>query len=155
MAWTAPSHYLKQCWNIVNWTLRNKLHWNFNGNSNIFIQENAFENVICEMAPILSRPQCDTVGCNYFSLSAWDTCFWHKSPQLLYWSVDYIDLGLVMHSSVSECVWPGIDLSSTAAYETQFNHVWNLNISIEINTSNHISLQNDTILFWHQCVEWD
>ena len=54
----APSHYLNQCWNIVNWTLRNKLRWNFNRNSKIFIKENAFENVVCEMASILSRPQC-------------------------------------------------------------------------------------------------
>ena len=30
----------------------NKLQWNFNRNSNIFIQENAFENVVCEMASI-------------------------------------------------------------------------------------------------------
>ena len=54
--WTAPSHYLNQCWNIVDRTLGNKLQWNFNRNSNIFIQENAFENV-CEMASNLSRPQ--------------------------------------------------------------------------------------------------
>ena len=38
-------------------TLRNKLQWKFNRNSNIFIQENALENVVCEMASILSRPQ--------------------------------------------------------------------------------------------------
>ena len=36
----------------------NKLQWNFNRNSNIFIQENAFESVISEMAAILSRPHC-------------------------------------------------------------------------------------------------
>ena len=47
-----PSHYLNHCWNIVNWTLGNKFQWNFNRNSNIFIQENAFENVVCEMASI-------------------------------------------------------------------------------------------------------
>ena len=40
---------LNQCWNIVNWTLRNKSLWNFNQNSYIFIQENAFENVVCNM----------------------------------------------------------------------------------------------------------
>ena len=57
-SWPAPSHYLNQCWNIVNWTLRNKLQWIFNRNSYIFIHENAFENVVCEMAAILSRPQC-------------------------------------------------------------------------------------------------
>ena len=32
--------------------------WNFNRSSSIFIQENTFENVVCEMASILSRPQC-------------------------------------------------------------------------------------------------
>ena len=58
VAWTAPSHYLKQWWIIVNWTLRNKLQWNFNRNSNIFIQENALEHVVCEMDDISSRPQC-------------------------------------------------------------------------------------------------
>ena len=53
-----PSHYLNQCWNIVNWTLRNKLQWNLNRNSYIFNQENAFENVVWKMVAILSRPQC-------------------------------------------------------------------------------------------------
>ena len=53
-----PSHYLNQCWNIVNWTLENKHQWNLNRNSYIFIQENAFENIICEMVAILYRLQC-------------------------------------------------------------------------------------------------
>ena len=56
-AWSAPSHYQNQCWNIVNKTLRGKRQWNFNQNSNIFIQENAFESVVCEKAAILFRPQ--------------------------------------------------------------------------------------------------
>ena len=30
--WSVPSHYLNQCWNIVNWTFRNKLGWNLNWN---------------------------------------------------------------------------------------------------------------------------
>ena len=42
VAWPAPSHYLNQCWNIVNWAPRNTLQWNFNQNSCIFIQENPF-----------------------------------------------------------------------------------------------------------------
>ena len=57
-AWKEPSHYLNQCQNIVNLTLRNKLQWNFNRYSNIFIQENPFQNVIWKMAAILSQPQC-------------------------------------------------------------------------------------------------
>ena len=50
----SPSHYLNRCWNIVNWTLRNKLQCYFNRNSNIFIEEYMFENVVCEMLSISS-----------------------------------------------------------------------------------------------------
>ena len=56
------SHYLNQCWDTVNWTHGNKFQWNLNQNSYIFIQENAFENVVWEMAAILSRPQCVKQG---------------------------------------------------------------------------------------------
>ena len=47
-----------QCWDLVNWTLTNKLQWNFNWNEYIFTQESAIENVIWKMVTILSRPQC-------------------------------------------------------------------------------------------------
>ena len=36
----------------------NKLQRNFNWNFNIFIHENSFENVVCEIAAILSRWKC-------------------------------------------------------------------------------------------------
>ena len=55
VAYSAPSHYLNQCWLIVNWTLRNKLQWIFNQNIKISVHENASENIVCEMAAILSR----------------------------------------------------------------------------------------------------
>ena len=42
---------------IVNWTLRIKRQWNFNGNSYICVHENACEYVVWKMA-ILSGPQC-------------------------------------------------------------------------------------------------
>ena len=38
------------------------LQWNFDQNLYIFIQENTFENVVCEMAAILSWPQCVNAG---------------------------------------------------------------------------------------------
>ena len=38
--------------------LRDTFQCNFKGNSYIFIQENAFQNVVCEMVAILSHPQC-------------------------------------------------------------------------------------------------
>ena len=58
------SHYLNQCWNIVNWTPRNKLQWNFNWNSYIFIHENSLENFIWKLMAIFSQPQC--VNCLHF-----------------------------------------------------------------------------------------
>ena len=69
----ATSHYLNQCWNIVNMTLRNKSQWNINRDSHIFIQENAFENVICKMSAIVSRPHC--VKLDLCSIMI-DMCFW-------------------------------------------------------------------------------
>ena len=53
-----PSHYLNQCWNVVNRTLGNRIQWNFNQNTMIFIQENGFENAVCKMVAMLSKPQC-------------------------------------------------------------------------------------------------
>ena len=35
VAYSAPSHYLNQCWFIVNWTRRNKLQWKFNQNTKL------------------------------------------------------------------------------------------------------------------------
>ena len=49
----APSHYLNQCWVNVNWTIRNKFQWNFNRNSNIFIQGN-----VLKMSSEKWRPCC-------------------------------------------------------------------------------------------------
>ena len=53
-AYSVPSHYLNQCCVIVNGTLRKEPQWNLNRNTKLFIQENVFENVVCEMAAILS-----------------------------------------------------------------------------------------------------
>ena len=63
-----PSHYLNQYWNIVKWTLTNLPQWNFNLNSNLFIKENAFENVILEMAGIFAQPQCVNACMQYDNL---------------------------------------------------------------------------------------
>ena len=55
---SAPNQYLNHCRNMVNLDLLNKLQWNIKQNSYVFIQENAFESVVCNMAAILSRTQC-------------------------------------------------------------------------------------------------
>ena len=70
--WPSPSHCLNQCRDIVNWTLRNKLQWNPNRKSYIFIQGNALENVVSKIAAILSPPQC----VNAYRVIAFQLCSW-------------------------------------------------------------------------------
>ena len=48
-----PCHYLNQCWNVVDWTLRHRLQWNLNRNSHIFFLENASENIVRKILAIL------------------------------------------------------------------------------------------------------
>ena len=55
IAYSALSHSLDQWWAIVNWTLRNKLQWNFDQNKKVFNRENPYQTIICEMTAILSR----------------------------------------------------------------------------------------------------
>ena len=55
VAYSATSHYLNQCWDIVNCTRMNKLHGNSNQNTKLFIHENGSDNTVCEMAAISSR----------------------------------------------------------------------------------------------------
>ena len=51
----ARSYCLNLCYLIVNWTPRNKLQWNLSQTTKLFINENALENVVCEMAVIFIR----------------------------------------------------------------------------------------------------
>ena len=77
VAWPVPSHYLKQWWDIVIGTLGKKFWWNLNRNLHIFIQENAFENVVWKMAAILSRPQSQSLATDMRRLfySTWPPSF--------------------------------------------------------------------------------
>ena len=69
VACSAPSYYLNQCWAIVNWTLGNKLQWNFNQNTKIFLHENASENIVCETAAILSGGDELKMNCSLYVFS--------------------------------------------------------------------------------------
>ena len=88
-AWTNHHHaadgifalILLTCWNIVNWTLRNKFQWNSIQNSNIFIEENTFCNVICKMLSILCRPQC--VNSLWPSDAIWRQRSWSSLVQVM------------------------------------------------------------------------
>ena len=83
VALSAPSHYLNQCWNVVNSTLRHKLQWNVYRNSNIFIEDNALENVVCKMASIF-------LGLNVLTMN-----FRTTPPWYMYYSHQYRDCDFV------------------------------------------------------------
>ena len=52
----APSHYINQCWiKVNNWTIKNKIQWNLNRSTIIFIQGNALVNAVYKMMAILFR----------------------------------------------------------------------------------------------------
>ena len=50
-----PSHYLNYWWFMIKSILKNKL--NFNPNTDISCQENAFQNIICKCIAIMSRDE--------------------------------------------------------------------------------------------------
>ena len=85
VAYSAPSHYLNQCWVIVNWTLRNKLQWNFSQKSKFIIQESAFENVGREVVAILSWGRWVINVCIAFSGDSLQFYYWTHSFRLFSW----------------------------------------------------------------------
>ena len=54
-------------WIIVNWNLRNKLQWNLNRYTKIFIYEYA----VCEMAAIFSRGVMSWYNCSNYAAERW------------------------------------------------------------------------------------
>ena len=72
----APGHYLNQWWDIANWALGNKFQCFLTQNLHFFIHENAFENV-WKMASILSRPQCvNRNSCIFIQENAFENLVW-------------------------------------------------------------------------------
>ena len=95
-----PSHYLNQCWNIVNWTLGNKLWWNLNRNWYIFIQENAFETVVCKMVAILTQPQSVNWhwdGADTSLMQDGYPCTWQSQYHGCWWPGDTRNLVIKKH----------------------------------------------------------
>ena len=95
------------CLVIVNWTIRNKIMWNFNQNSNIFIQENVFENSVCEMTVILSR--VSWVNTTYVYVTTGSGC----TPKHLFNPLHYDDV--ILDTMVSEIT------SLTIVYSTVYS----------------------------------
>ena len=164
----APSHYLNQCCHIVNWTLRNKLQWNFNRNSYIFIQENASEKVVWKKATILSLPQCVKITATS-PRGQWvqmKTSYNKHMPAhiLTHW-------GRVAHVSDSKLTTIGPDNGLSPGWNCHYlNQYWNIvnstirnKIQWNLNRNSYVSIQGNAfgnvvcemvaILSWPQCVQ--
>ena len=60
---------LNQCWVIAGWITRSKLQWHLNQNTEIFIQEKAFENVVAKYRPCCVRLDVLKIFLSYFMAS--------------------------------------------------------------------------------------
>ena len=103
LSWSITSHYLNQYWIIVDLNLGNKLQRNLKWNSFIFIQVNAFKNIVCKMAPaILSWIQCvnytykKTSHLSYIHYQAY-WCLGGNMSQGISWNVINLSALLQLH----------------------------------------------------------
>ena len=143
MAWhlLATSHYLYQYWRIFNSTLRNNLQGNLNCCANIFVQENAFENVAWKMVSILNQPQCHLPLVPHINAS-----------------VNWISVGSDNGSSpfsvpshyLNQC-W--LIFNSALRNTLQWNLNWNANIFIQENAFENGVWKMASILSRPQCVK--
>ena len=109
---------LEYCW----FNGRNKPQWNFKRNSYIFIQENVFENVVCKMASILSRPQC----VNTLSLTHNVVMTWIRGLPCPSKNIPTPDCFTVLNQAISlSGVWYMIGCSSLCAQFIQIS-MWKL-----------------------------
>ena len=105
----APSHCLTQYWLIVNWTPRKKkkkkkLQWNSNQNSTIFIEQNAFENVVCSFSPNCRRLKVLTIPALH--ISVYFSCHQESLLWILMWEWYYVNA----RSYLYLCQWePNMD----------------------------------------------
>ena len=65
VAFSAPSHYLNKCWDIVNYTIRNKRQWNFNHNTKLFIHGHASEIIVSDPQIFLPHHAIRATFCPY------------------------------------------------------------------------------------------
>ena len=142
VTWLAPSHYLHQCWNIVNWASRNKLRWNISGNSCILIQENPFQNAIWKMVAILFQLQCvnwlrHICELGYQSLGYWLVLIPHQAMVNIDWvnghfstkplsepTLDLLTIGRMHISHFSQWYYNSADGSCLVKYMMTSSIKW-------------------------------
>ena len=124
-----PHHYLNQCWNIVNSTLRNKFQWNNNQNSYIFMDENVFEEVVCEMAATLSLPQCvkgPVVSVSMSKMSSWWLGNTHLLPEIISSLNVHIWIQILKLMNIMTYWW----ISHTSNVHHKYTCLWTTNYTV-------------------------
>ena len=114
--------------------LANIFQWKFNKNTTIFIEENARENVVCEMAFILSRPQC--VKCIRNTV--------YKKYKLCYQTMRSI-VSICENEAPRKLIW---GFRCRLPWEVCFN-IW---IGLSCSTNNHYESSTFT---YHQMLIWN
>ena len=74
-----------------NWTLRNKVQWNFNENASVLFQAKAVENAVCKMGTRLEKVKENNLICSILDISM-TQCKTAVTPLLMHWS--YCSLAL-------------------------------------------------------------
>ena len=82
---SARSHYINQCWVIVNWTLKNKLQWNFYQNKNVFFTEIHLKISLAKWRPFLVKGR-------------WGKCF----MLIEIWALDIISRNIYIYMDTGE-----------------------------------------------------
>ena len=111
VACSAPSHYLNQCWFIVNWTLAKISQGNLNWNTITFVQENAFENVVCEIAAILSLIQWSLITHSF--VGKLSVC----------WSSRWLPTNTTVSHYLNQC-WFSIDQVNPSGTDATLSRAW-------------------------------
>ena len=137
-------------WTIAHLLSNNKLQWNFNHNTKILNQEIVFENVICEMAAILSRPQWVILPLDCISGSMQKRC---NCIANAFNSLRLRQNGCYFAHNISNL------LSWMKTFEFQINFHWNMFLGVWLTIFLHwwqaiIWNQWCPILVMHICVTW-
>ena len=112
----APSHCLNQCWLIVNWTLWNKLQWNWNQNSNFSFLKMYLKMLSAKWRPFCSGRWVNIKSTRHFCL-VWlkiSFLFWHLpqwglNNRILVWrgcqDTDFCLPGFQCNLLEHHCIW--------------------------------------------------
>ena len=122
-----------QCWNIVNWTHRNKLQWNFYRIQTFLFKKMHLFVSFVKTAAILSRPQCVNFKMNNYihiiKTSVSYPCHGLSLSMITHWGRDKMDA--IFQTTISN----GISWMKIYLFRLKFH--WSLLLRVQITISQH------------------